>query len=69
MMNKEEIKVGTILKSYINGLEFEIIDKREEKGFLDRVDVVMLLKELKSKKIYFVPFAQLVRSKFEVITK
>lgn len=69
MMNKEDLKVGTVLKSYVNGLEFEIVDRREEKRFPDETDIVMLLKELGSSKLYFVPFNRLVHSKFEVIRK
>lgn len=63
----EKFEVGNVLQSQVNGMKFEIVEEREEETTNGKT-VVFLLKELKSKQIYFIPSTRLVRSKFEVIT-
>jgi len=63
----KQFEVGNVLQSQVNGMKFEIVEEREEETINGKT-VVFLLKELKSKQIYFIPSARLVRSKFEVIT-
>lgn len=63
----EKFEVGNVLQSQVNGMQFEIVEEREEETINGKM-VVFLLKELKSKQIYFIPSTRLVRSKFEVIT-
>lgn len=63
----KQFEVGNVLQSQVNGMQFEIVEEREEETINGKT-VVFLLKELKSKQIYFIPSTRLVRSKFEVIT-
>lgn len=62
----KQFEVGNVLQSQVNGMQFEIVGKREEET-INGIAVVFLLKELKTKQVYFIPSARLVRSKFEVI--
>ena len=62
----KDFEVGNVLKSQVNGMEFEIVEEREEET-INGKSVVFVLKELVSKQLYFVPFGRLIHSKFEVL--
>ena len=63
----KQFEVGNVLQSQVNGMQFEIVEEREEETINGKT-IVFLLKELKTKQIYFSPSTRLVHSKFEVIT-
>lgn len=63
----ENLKVGAVLKSLVNGKTFTIADVKEERLSADEIGKVALVVDKETTAIYWIPFSRFVESKFEVV--
>lgn len=63
----EDLKVGAVLKSLVNGKTFTIADVKEERLSTDEVGKVALVVDNETSVIYWIPFSRFVPNKFEVL--
>lgn len=63
----EDLRVGAVLKSLVNGKTFTIADVKEERLSTDEVGKVALVVDNETSVIYWIPFSRFVSNKFEVL--